>query len=96
MNKEPMNNNAYFEEFEEFWKEYPNKTGKRAAYAKWNATLKKNFDAWDEWTPESMLTVAAIRYATATEKTEAKYIKHAATFLGPDEYWREMLEQAEV
>ena len=79
---------AYPTPFRRFWAAYPRRAGgnsKKAAYRKWQATLRKGATA-DE------LEDVASRYAAycdATETTGTRYVKQAATFLGPDEHWRE-------
>ena len=84
-------NDADFEaEFEEFWKAYPkpqnpDKTPGRKKYV---ALRKKGVSADD-------LLKAAQGYANATRGTAPKYIKHAATFLGPSEAWRDYLKHPE-
>ena len=81
-------NNAYTDEFENFWNQYPRKTEKKAAFTKWKATKRKGASADD-------LITSATNYADwcKHEGTEERYIKHAKTFLGPDEHWREYLKQ---
>ena len=77
-------------EFEEFWKAYPkpqnpDKTPGRKKYV---ALRKKGVSADD-------LFRAAQGYANATRGTAPKYIKHCATFLGPQEPWKDYLHEAE-
>ncbi len=83
---------AYTDDFEEFWAFYPRSTGKQEGMRKWVATLSRT-EAPDhpKATPE-MLINAAKNYAVERDGEEEKYTKHAATFLGPDEHWREYLE----
>ena len=91
LEKQPRARDAEIEaEFEEFWKAYPkpqnpDKTPGRKRYV---ALRKKGVSADD-------LLKAAQGYANATRGTAPKYIKHAATFLGPSEAWRDYLKQAE-
>ena len=67
----------YPKDFEEFWKAYPRKVDKGAAYKKYMARRK------DGWSPHELLT-AAESYAAQCrkKKTEKEYIKHPKTFLG--------------
>lgn len=64
--------------FEDFWKNYPRRVEKAKAYKAYNTRLK------DGYSDEEMLT-ACIAYAKECEKlrTEERFIKHPATFLGP-------------
>jgi len=83
----PKNGDAeYPAAFEVWWTAYPRKTEKRAAFAKWKATLKKGASEADLLT-----AVHAYAAACAADGRESKYIKHPATFLGPAEPWREYL-----
>lgn len=81
---------GYSAEFEEFWSAYPKREGgnsKKGAFKAWNARLRSGVKA-DE------LILAAKRYAAeqqAAGKVGTAYVKQAATFLGPDEHWREAL-----
>jgi len=72
--------------FEQWWKSYPRKKEKRAAFIKWKASLKKG-------ATEEELQEAADGYAEECEKrgTAEVYTKHPATFLGPSEAWRDYL-----
>lgn len=74
--------------FDTFWKQYPRRVGRKAAQDKWKATLKKFKDV----TPDTLIT-AARNYASSCQRmgTEERYIKHPATFLGPQEPWRDYL-----
>ena len=73
----------YPKAFEEFWAAYPRKAEKKDAYAKWRVTLRE-----DGATTE-ILIAAAGHYGRVCDGREEKYIKHAATFLGPKEPWRD-------
>jgi len=86
----PTGHAEYPIEFEGFWQIYPRKLAKKDALAKWTATLKKGASV-------DVLFMAAKNYARAMElaETEQPYIKHAATFLGPKEHWREFAEKTE-
>jgi hypothetical protein len=76
----------YTQEFEQFWSIYPRKAEKKRAFNKWSARLKEGVGAID-------LINAARSYAAYCRNngTEEKYIKHAATFLGPDKPYEEYL-----
>ena len=75
--------------FEEMWKLYPRKIGKKAALRAWVARRREGVEA-------ETLMLAASRYAATcrSEETAKRYIKHASTFFGPDEHWRDYLEEA--
>jgi len=81
---------AYSAEFESFWAEYPKREGgnsKKGAYKAWNARLRSGVKAED-------LILSAKRYADqmqAKGNVGTSFVKQAATFLGPDEHWREAL-----
>lgn len=74
--KNDKNKDKYMCAFEDFWKEYPRKVDKGNCYKQYQARLKSGF------TEEELLT-ACKNYANECKKnrTEAKYIKHGATFL---------------
>ena len=86
--KEKEQPDSYTLEFENFWNQYPRKTEKKAAFTKWKSAKRKGASADD-------LITSATNYADwcKREGTEERYIKHAKTFLGPDEHWREYLKQ---
>ncbi|MEW5953259.1 MAG: replication protein [Bacillota bacterium] len=69
----------YTLDFLRFWAAYPRKNDKRKAFRCWQARLKEGLAASD-------LLAAAENYAAYCKKhgTEERYVKHAATFLGPD------------
>lgn len=75
---------VYPEAFEQAWIAYPSRSGqsKAGALKAWQARIK----AGD--TPEAM-TEGVRRYADYCEvtKTEQRFIKHAATFFGPDRHF---------
>lgn len=80
---------AYTMEFEEFWKRYPRKADKGAAFKQFNARLKEGHTAHD-------LCLAALRYGNKCrlQHTEESYIKHAKTFLGATKPFLEFLQAA--
>lgn len=81
---------AYSAEFESFWAEYPKREGgnsKKGAFKAWNARLRNGVKAEE-------LILSAKRYAaqmTAKGSVGTSFVKQAATFLGPDDHWREAL-----
>lgn len=68
-------NGEYTTEFEAFWKAYPRKVDKRAAFKAWATAIRE--------TDADTLIQAAAAYSRqcATDVTGARYIKHAATWL---------------
>jgi len=88
--KKSQSDVGYTAQFLEFYEDYPRKIEKKAAFAKWNATLKRGSGLEKPYLPEHLIK-AARRYAEicAEKKTEESYIKHPATFLGPQEAWKE-------
>ncbi|MPW26425.1 hypothetical protein GC105_11555 [Alkalibaculum sp. M08DMB] len=77
---EDRKDNKYIEEFEKIWIIYPRRKEKAKARKAFIARVKQKHD------PEIMLK-AAINYARycRAQKLEERYIKHLATFFGPDE-----------
>jgi hypothetical protein len=71
--------------FEDAWKAYPRRPNdsKAAARKAWTARVKAGAD------PTEMLD-GTRRYAeyVAAEETEPRYVKQAATFFGPSEWWK--------
>lgn len=93
--KKPAKSKAvgYPPEFEEFWSHYPRKIEKQAAFKAWTAEIRKK-------APPGDLIAAAKNYAShvAAERAEAKFIKHASTFLHEIRWrdWVNGVRQAEV
>ena len=89
--EKPQNSRGDFtDDFEEFWRAYPkpknpDKTPTRKRY---EALRKKGVSGED-------LLKAAQGYARSTQGTDPRYIKHGATFLGPQEPWRDYLTEPE-
>jgi len=83
------NNDHYSTDFETFWSMYPRKVAKKDAYGKWKATLRKGVSV------ETLLR-SVTNYASKcdVESTDEKYIKHPATFLGPNEHYNDYLTLA--
>jgi len=78
---------SYPKDFEAFWSAYPRRIEKRRAFRAWQARLR-------EGTAPQTLISCARNYAeyVLLKDTAECYIKHPATFLGPDrpfEDWRE-------
>src|SRR5690606_26051538 len=92
--KQKQNNNngqnEYTSEFEEFWKHYPRKVGKREAFAKWKTRLKQGE------TPERLLQ-ACINYAKECRRlgTEKQFIKHPKTFLSDKRPYEDYIDYPE-
>jgi len=85
-NKKDM---SYSPDFESFWKEYPNKKGKSAAFRCWNTRLK------EDYSPVDMIQ-AAKNYAIEKKGSETKFIKHGATFLGPDKPFEDYINTNQI
>lgn len=85
-----VENKTYSCAFEEFWKAYPRKKEKSAAYKAYKATLNKGFS-------EDELMTAVKRYAEECKKEqrESRYIKLCSTFLGPNTPFMDYLNQNE-
>jgi len=78
---------SYPQEFEAFWSVYPRRIEKRKAFRAWQARLREGVS------PETLIDCAR-NYAeyVLLKGTAECYIKHPATFLGPDrpfEDWKE-------
>lgn len=82
---------GYTPEFESFWNTYPKRIAKPAAYRCWNARLKDGISS-------ASMVSAAGHYAAYCDQqgTETKFIKHAATFLGPDRHFEDFVEGCPV
>lgn len=81
---------GYPPDFEEIWSTFPNRAGgnsKRKAFKAYQARLRDEPPA----TPTELL--AGVKryaaYADASGIVGTKHVQMAATFLGPDEHWRE-------
>ncbi len=74
LKEEPLSN--YRELFDEFWKEYPRKSDKRAALRAFNSAITRaSFED---------ILAGTIRYANDPNLPEARFIKHPATWLNAD------------
>lgn len=74
----------YSAEFNDWWSRYPRKVSKKTAYKAWRARIREGVSVED-------LDDGLARYLDYidAEGTEDRYIKHPATFLGPDRHWEE-------
>ena len=84
----PVKRSGYTAEFEEAWKSYPEREGgnsKVAAWRAWCARLREKV------TPADMIAGIGryAAYARAENMLGGRYVKMAATFLGPDRFWEE-------
>lgn len=81
----PGKGDTYSEEFERFWSIYPRKVDKKRAFRMWKRQIKAKV-------PPDELIAAASNYAIYCQGKEPNFIKHAATFLGPDEPFKEFIK----
>ena len=90
VNVNVLKDKTYTCAFEALWKAYPRKKEKAGAYKCYKARLADGFS-------EDELETAVKRYAEECQrqKTEQKYIKLAATFLGPSTPFTDYLGEAE-
>ena len=90
VNVNVLKDKTYTCAFEELWKAYPRKKEKAGAYKCYKARLADGFS-------EDELKTVVKRYADECQrqKTEQKYIKLAATFLGPSTPFTDYLGEAE-
>jgi len=81
---EVKNSSSWDADFDTFWEAYPRKVAKQAALKAYKARRRQGVGA-DE------LQNGLYRYVAYVNSngTEEKYIKHAATFLGPNEHWKD-------
>lgn len=80
--------NKYMYAFEELWNVYPRKKEKAKAYKCYQARLKDGFKA-----DELLQAVMAYSSECKKRKTEEKYIKLAATFLGENTPFIDYMEK---
>lgn len=79
----------YPENFEEIWDIYPDNRGnKKSCWRKWKARINDGID-------NQLLKEATKNYKIEIEHdgTDKKYVKHGSTFFGPDEHWRDYLNE---
>jgi len=73
--------NQYSDDFLRFWKVYPKRVGKLAAYRAWQYTLKKGLaDA------EQIIEAAYIFVKTEQGRGDRQYIPHPSTWLNQGRY----------
>ncbi|WP_099192274.1 hypothetical protein [Tepidibacter mesophilus] len=82
---------VYSDEFEEFWKIYPRRKEKKKAFKAWNTLLKDKVDKVNI----KDLMKAVENYSKDCKGKEERYIKHAATFLGPNRPFEDYLHSME-
>ena len=78
----------YPDDYERIYSLYPGKRGnKKSGWRKWAARRREGVSQKD-------LVDAVKNYAAECQKENRseKYIKHIATFFGPDEHWRGYLK----
>lgn len=83
LGKGSINNSAISDEFEELWKLYPRKQGKKKAL-EYYQKARKNGTTFEEVKQGIEAYVAYIQ----AEKTEEKYIKHGSTFFS-EQAWQD-------
>ena len=90
-NEKNVKKNTYTCEFEALWDAYPRKKEKAMAYKQYLARLNNGFS-------EDELMTAVKRYAEECRKnkTEQRYIKQGATFLGPNTPFEDYLRGGEA
>lgn len=76
---------AFVEDFEKTWEHYPNKVGKAAALAAYQARRRAGV-TFDE------LMKATMMYAAARRGEDPTYTMRGKTFYGPQERWKEPIE----
>lgn len=83
---QPTGKSEYSKEFDAFWTNYPRKLGKQAAYKAWTIQLKNKYK------PEKLIA-AARNYSEYCRLlgTDQKFMKHASTFLGPNNPFTEFM-----
>jgi hypothetical protein len=69
-------------DFDEMWKDYPRKVDKAKALKAYTARRRAG-------APTGDLLRAATNYAETVTGNDPQFVKHCATFFGPDEPWRE-------
>lgn len=82
----PQRGEGYTADFKEFWEHYPRSVNKKGAFKAWKAALKKGVTA-------EQLSLAARNYAAERKGQDSQFTLHAATFLGPQERWRDYLDK---
>lgn len=83
LGKDSINNSIISDEFEELWKLYPRKQGKKKAL-EYYQKARKNGTTFEEVKQGIEAYVAYVQ----AEKTEEKYIKHGSTFFS-EQAWQD-------
>jgi hypothetical protein len=80
---------GYSDEFKNFWNEYPRKIDKGKAFKQWIKRVKDGAKVED-------LILAAKNYASycKSAKKQMEYVKHPATFIGPDKSFEDYIHQS--
>lgn len=88
---EPAEQGGYTEAFERFWRVYPRRVGKKAAFKAWNRLLKRSRDNPNPPTEEQLIAAARnYNRAMQMQGRPLDRIKHPSTFLSArDRWWEE-------
>lgn len=70
--------NIYPPDFEDFWKRYPKKTGKQAAFRRWKEAVKR--------ADPTLIIEKAGEYARSVQGTEKRFIKNPEGWLNAGRY----------
>lgn len=81
--------NMFSDEFELFWREYPNKKGKAVAWRKWKR------DKLDRQSGEIMRSLAEHKVSVDWIKDNGQYIPHGSTWIN-QERWKDELDNVPV
>ena len=87
----PRKTSPYSQEFETFWKEYPNKTGKDAAYRAWQKKKR------EKRLPELPELIPKLQAAKASEKWQrdgGEFIPNPSTWINQARWLDELPEEA--
>lgn len=80
-------------EFEKTWAIYPKarRLEKRATYGAWRASVEREVKAGNKDVRAVMLAIyrAVANYREAVADREPQFVKHAKTFLGPSDAWKD-------
>ncbi len=87
--KKTITDVSFPKDFTTLWEAYPRKIAKQTASKAYTARRRAG-DTADE------LLLATHHYAVSVKGTAEKYVLHAATFLGPDERWRDYLVKPDL
>lgn len=81
----------YSVSFEEFWEAYPRKKEKSRAFKCYQARIKEGYE-------ENILTTVAKTYRVECEacNREERFIKHPATFLGPNKPFEDYIHGSDI